>query len=698
MNRIKSHMILPVKTGKKIKFTFDGKSLSAYDGEIISSALFANGIKIFSYHHKDKSPQGIFCANGQCSQCTVMVDGLAVKACVNKIKAGMRVETLKGLPEISELEEEGKFGEIEEIETDVLIIGGGPSGLSAAAELGKLNISTLIVDDKHKLGGKLVLQTHKFFGSVEDCFAGTRGIDIADKLEEQVRAYPAVNIWLNCECVGVFSDQKVGALYNGKYFLIKPKALIVAAGAREKSLPFSGNTLPGVYGAGAFQTLVNRDLIKPSKKLFILGAGNVGLIAAYHALQAGIEVVGIAEAMKDAGGYKVHLDKIKRLGVPVYTSHTVLAAKGKKKLESIVLSRVDKNFKPIAGSEKTFESDTLLVAVGLNSVNEFYKQAEKARMKVFICGDAQEIAEASAAMFSGKIAAHKVLKSLGIMREDVPKFWSEKLNILKSKPGKIYPNKKNTEKNSVYPIIRCAQEIPCNPCVTVCPKKSIKLSGPSIMKNPEFDGECVGCLKCLLVCPGLAITIVDRRKDKNNPFVYIPFEIERDKIKAGDKVSIADTDGKFLQSAEVIHVKDFSAENTLVIGVKVAAGIADLAASLKLYDAQAPQNALGIKDGIEDSAIVCRCEKVTAGDIKKVLRAGVRDMNRLKAVTRAGMGSCGGKTCSSIIMAIIRSEGINPEEITDFTQRPLFVEVPFGSLCNYESADKPSESGGWSDF
>ena len=110
--------------------------------------------------------------------------------------------------------------------------------------------------------------------------------------------------------------------------LIKPEVLFVASGAREKSLAFSGNTLPGVYGAGAFQTLVNRDLIKPSEKLFIVGGGNVGLIAGYHALQAGIEVVGLVEALPECGGYKVHKDKLVRMGVPVYTSHTILSANG----------------------------------------------------------------------------------------------------------------------------------------------------------------------------------------------------------------------------------------------------------------------------------------------------------------------------------------------------------------------------------
>jgi sarcosine oxidase subunit alpha len=110
----------------------------------------------------------------------------------------------------------------------------------------------------------------------------------------------------------------------------------VATGAREKSLAFKGNTLPGVYGAGAFQTLVNRDLVKSRPdRLFIVGGGNVGLIAGYHALQAGIHVVGLCEALPECSGYKVHKDKLARLGVPIYTSHTILSANG----ETIRLNR-----------------------------------------------------------------------------------------------------------------------------------------------------------------------------------------------------------------------------------------------------------------------------------------------------------------------------------------------------------------------
>ncbi len=190
------------------------------------------------------------------------------------------------------------------------------------------------------LGENLVLQTHRFFGSSQAVYAGTRGIDIATKLEEELAKFKNVEIWLNTTALGVYSDQYVGILQNNeKYLLIKPQILFVACGAREKFLAFSGNTLPGVYGAGAFQTLVNRDLIRPAEKLFIVGGGNVGLIAGYHALQASIGVVGLVEALPECGGYKVHKDKLHRMGVPILTSHTILSANGKDKVESVTVAK-----------------------------------------------------------------------------------------------------------------------------------------------------------------------------------------------------------------------------------------------------------------------------------------------------------------------------------------------------------------------
>ncbi|MEF3280627.1 MAG: FAD-dependent oxidoreductase [Elusimicrobiota bacterium] len=682
MNRVKTHPIVEIKERKKIRFYFEGKEMFAFEGEVISSALFANGIKIFGYHKKDNAPQGIFCANGQCSQCSVIAWGKVVKACITKVKEDMEIYAIKGVASIDFEEKtiKNNYSKIEEIETDVIVVGGGPSGLSAAIELGKFNLDVLVVDDKDKPGGKLVLQTHKFFGSVDDCYAGMRGIEIADKLASDISKYPSIKIWLESTVFGVFSDKKIGVIKNGVCYLIKPKLAIFATGAREKTLLFEGNTLPGIYGAGAFQTLVNRDLVKASDRIFIVGGGNVGLIAAYHAIQANIKVVGLCEVSEKCGGYKVHEDKIKRLGVKVYTSHTILKAEGKDCVERVIICEVDKNYNPIPGREKVFNVDTILIACGLNPVNELYHQAVDYQIPSFICGDAEEIAEASAAMFSGKIAAHKALKYLGFVTNEVPGFWFEKLNILKSRPGNIKKREINYNKQlRIYPVIHCNQEIPCNPCVTVCPKKSIKLEEKSITSLPYFEGECIGCFKCLLICPGLAITIVDKRKDIS-PIVWVPMEIDV-AIEKGEKVIAVDIEGRYLGECEVVEKRNFKAEKTIAIGIKADDAYADKIASLKILDDEFFIKHSSELKFMSDDIIVCRCERVKLGEIRKWIRKGVKDLNQLKAITRVGMGSCGAKTCGQLLLNIMRSEGVKLDEVTDLTKRPLFVEIDFGSFA-----------------
>ena len=135
----------------------------------------------------------------------------------------MVVASVEGLPKIPEDKVIPQTGELPVKEVDVLIIGGGPAGLSAAIELGKLGVNTLIVDDKDRLGGKLVLQPHKFFGSVKDSHAGTRGFEIGKILQDELLSLSSVEIWVNTTAVAVFSDHIVGVIKENQYQKIKPK-------------------------------------------------------------------------------------------------------------------------------------------------------------------------------------------------------------------------------------------------------------------------------------------------------------------------------------------------------------------------------------------------------------------------------------------------------------------------------------------
>lgn len=691
--RITQHPVLNIIEKKSVSFTWNGKEFEGREGEMISSALFASGVQVFGHHHKDKSPQGIFCANGQCSQCLVIADGLPVKSCMTPLREGMNLQSVDGLPEVPASDEVIGCDPVEIRNIDVLIIGGGPAGLSAGIELGKLNINTLIVDDKDRLGGKLVLQTHKFFGSVEDSYAGTRGFEIGHILEKKLSQLQSVEVWLQTTAVGVFSDKIVGVLKTddkgcSQYLKIRPKKLLIATGAREKMLPFPGNTLPGVYGAGAFQTLVNRDLVKSSERVLIVGGGNVGIIAGYHAIQAGIEVVAVIEGLSEVGGYKVHADKLERLGVPIYTRHTVLSANGKGAVESVTIAQLDDNWKPVSGTEKTFKVDTVLIAVGLSAVNEFYLKAKEWGMDVYSAGDAQEIAEASAAMFTGKIEGIKVAKSLGVYEGNIPDEWIKKAAVLKSRPGvpeSLKPESMISIEEGVMPVFHCTQEIPCNPCTSVCEEGIIKTRDNKITGLPYITetGRCKGCMNCVAICPGLAATLVDYRKDPQNPTVTLPYELWKERVEKGSIITITDVKGQVIGDypVERVVVNKKKFPGTLLVQVKMEKNVAKKAVGIKFQ-----KNLIHTLDepdtsALPDEAVICRCERVTAGEIRSAIRQGVRDINQLKGLNRTGMGSCGAKTCRSMVLAIFRDEGVDLKEVEDRTDRPLFVEVPFGALA-----------------
>jgi len=714
-HRIGKHPILPPDLCSNVGVTWCGQPLTAKSGETIAAALFAHGIHVFGHHHKDGAPQGIFCANGQCAQCLVLADGRPVKACMTYVRPGMCIMPIEGLPPLPEAPACPEMRPVATVQTQALILGGGPAGMSAAIELGQQGVSTLIIDDRDRLGGKLVLQTHRFFGSVDAVYAGTRGIAIARELAGEVRRSPNVTIWLNSTALAVFSDGKVGILRGvpppktgnsevgsglldhdtsaDTYTLVKPEVLIVATGARERALVFPGNTLPGVYGAGAFQTLVNRDLVRAADRLFIVGGGNVGLIAGYHAVQAGIDVVGLAEVLPQCSGYKVHADKLARLGVPIHTSHTVLSANGTDHVESITIAQVDADFAAIPGTERSFACDTVLIAVGLNPVDEFTRKARTYGMKVFDAGDAQAIAEASAAMFTGKIAGRQAAQALG-RSAAIPEEWHQMAIVLGSHPGRTLTRDLPAREIGVFPVFHCTQEIPCNPCTAVCPQQLIEIPGDDIRHLPVFTGvpggkDCVGCAQCLTICPGLAITLVDYRKSQQWPTVSVAYEFTTERLHTGDAVVIVDTQGNVLGEATITDIRHTKhSDHTVIVQLAAPAALAKQVAGIRMPATRSTAPLPEAVEHLSDDAIVCRCERVTAGEIRARIREGYRDLNELKAVTRVGMGACGGKTCTALILRLFREEGIPVTEVTEGTHRPLFVETPLGVLAGaMETAD-----------
>ncbi|MEG1584656.1 MAG: FAD-dependent oxidoreductase [Anaerovorax sp.] len=325
------------------------------------------------------------------------------------------------------------------IKTELLVVGGGPAGLCAAITAASQGTKVIIVERDNHLGGQLVKQTHMFFGSQKQ-YASLRGIDICTILEKQLEEYKdLITVYKNSTAIGLYEDGVLTVEHEGKYIKIKPDAFAICTGASEKFLAFPNNDLPGIYGAGAVQTLMNVYGVKPGDSVVMVGCGNIGLIVSYQLLQAGVNVRAIVDAAPKIGGYLVHAAKVKRMGVPIMTSTTVKAAHGTEKLTGVTLINLDEKFNQIEGTEQELDCDVLCISVGLSPLTELLWQIgcemrfipqlgghvaardenlETTVKNVFMAGDISGVEEASAAMVEGRIAGLCAAHSLGHNKAD----------------------------------------------------------------------------------------------------------------------------------------------------------------------------------------------------------------------------------------------------------------------------------------
>ncbi|MFP3871851.1 MAG: FAD-dependent oxidoreductase [Candidatus Natronoplasma sp.] len=429
--RIFEHPILDFDRDEEFYFEFEGEKIKTYEGETIAAALYADGLRKFTESKKLERPRGFFCAIGKCSSCIMSVNGRPhVRTCVTQAEEGMEVKRHGAKPKFPEIDI-GRGEERREEEIELAVIGGGPAGLMAAITAAQLGSEVHLFDESADVGGQLVKQTHQFFGSHEED-AGTRGIDIGDDLAEEAERV-GVNIHPETKVLGYYDDRKIAVEREGRFEIYSTEGIVFAGGAIENYLAFENNDLPGVYGAGGVQTLMNEEGVLPGDKVLMVGSGNVGLIVSYQLLQAGVDVVEVIEALPEIGGYQVHASKIRRAGVPINTSYTIVKAIGDEEVEGAVVQEIDEDWKKVEGTEREIECDIICLAVGLRPDVGFLRQAgcemefvpelggyvplrtedmRTTEKGVYVAGDSAGIEEATVAALEGKLAGVAVYKEI----------------------------------------------------------------------------------------------------------------------------------------------------------------------------------------------------------------------------------------------------------------------------------------------
>ncbi|MDR2907726.1 MAG: FAD-dependent oxidoreductase, partial [Bacteroidales bacterium] len=525
MFKITQHPVLDIPQTEVVEFLFNGQKIVGQRGFTIAAALHQAGFPVHSHSIKNRK-RSLECGIGKCGACEMLVDGEIRRICITK------VDNIKDVCEIPrDFYPDGTPLRPDEanpvFKTSVAIVGAGPAGLAVREELNKHGVHNLVIDANDKIGGQFLMQTHQFFFfEKEKKFGGMRGFDIAKTLAGD----NLDGILLNSTVWDLLDGKRLAVkdTVSQKVFYVDADFLVVATGAVPFMPAFENDDLPGVYTAAVVQKMMNNELTLLGKNILTIGAGNIGYLTSYQAMQAGANVVAILEAQDREGGFPVQANRVRRLGIPVFTSHLLLKAIPNDTLTGIKGAVVAecKNFQSIPGTEKVIENiDVINICTGLMPDDPLLtKGFDVFGRNCFGVGDAIRIGEGTSAVLRGKQAAFEVLQAMH-KRIDYNAYLTISKDYIDSQqhPTRILekPQLPTPERMQEKGFVQldCLYGFACNPCSFACKYGAITKSSTSTVPRIDYE-KCIGCMECVYQCPGLAIFGYNLAKD----WLFLPIE------------------------------------------------------------------------------------------------------------------------------------------------------------------------------
>lgn len=693
MYRINTHPILPVPAEELVSFDFEGKTIKGQKGQTIAAALHQAGYPVhsLSLEHRNRTME---CGIGKCGACEMLVDGKIRRICVTKVDGVRNVARLSadnGFKGMLFSEKSGEEDGKEVYRTTVAIIGAGPAGLAVREELRKEGVDCLVIDSNSEIGGQFLMQTHQFFFfEKEKRFGGMRGFDIARTLAGDSHE----GILLDSVVWDILEGKRLAVknIATDKVFYVDADELVIATGAVPFMPAFRNDDVPGVYTAAVVQRMMNTQFTLLGKNILTVGAGNIGYLTSYQAMQAGANVKMIIEGMPREGGFPVQANRVRRLGIPILTSHVLVEAVPNADYTGITGAIIAEceNFKPVPGTERLIDGiDCINICTGLMPDNQLFVKGNAVfGRSCHGVGDSVRIGEGTSAVLRGRQCAYEILQNLG-RRFNYDAYLQVSKEYINSQqhPVRVLqePAMPSAERAASAPfvIMDCLYGFACNPCSFSCKQGAITKSSTSTTPKLDYD-KCIGCMQCVYQCPGLAIFGYDTRAGK----LFLPIEYE---VNEGAEVFLVDDNGKKVGDGVVEKIM-LKPNKTNVARVKVS----------NLFDCKVITDARGfiVKDkypepvemkpapSVDGKTYICHCEDITlermlslVGDRRTI------SADELKHISRMGMGPCRGKRCLSRAKTALRSYGI---EVTgDFTPRaPMASPVDIGNVINISGSEK----------
>ena len=443
-----------IERDREVSFTFDGREFTGLEGDTIGSALFAGGQRTFSRSFKYHRRRGLLCCAGQCPNCLVAVDGApGVRACTEPVREGMKVEHMNASPRLDFdvmrttdlvggpftppgfyyktfirprrfwplyekfLRHAAGLGKLRKTQperewrteyrrrhADVLVIGGGAAGLSAAAAAADLGADVVLADEGPEPGGRLLAEG---------------GVEYARELVERA-GVAGVEVLANAPALGTF-DGLVPVWQGDTLHQIRARRQVFATGAIEQPLLFPGNDLPGVMLSGGARRLIGMYAVRPGTRAVVASVDDRGLHAALALLDAGVEVTCVADLRAEPNGGPAQA--LQRMGVELLRGATVLEARGRNQVDSVVLGQPGSS-----SDERVLACDLLVVSGGSAPATSLVAQAggktsydsergyfvlDHLPEDTFTAGQLTGYGELEAAELSGAVAGADAAHALG---------------------------------------------------------------------------------------------------------------------------------------------------------------------------------------------------------------------------------------------------------------------------------------------